>query len=466
MLLILYTLALVILLLGASIFVHELGHFLVARLCGMVVDTFSIGFGHAIWKKKVGGVTYKIGWIPFGGYVALPQMDPTLDAKGETETQERALPHVAPWKRIVVSLAGATGNILFAIPLAWLVFLGGRPAAPHETNSLIGYVETNGTAYATGARIGDQILAVNGTPVNNWNDISAICATSNVADLHLRSLASLEKSVQIVLTNGVLGMKQISDLMPQQYCTVAKTMPGSAAAAAQIRRGDRVLECDGQRIFSRPQLTDIVSAREGQSVSIKLQRGGEVVAMQITPHYNAKEKRALIGIIYTDWRFDVDLTKKTHPRPAAQLREHATMIFRVLQALVTPGSAGKTAELIGGPLEIIVEYWLMIQSSFMLALWFTCFLNVNLAVVNLLPIPVFDGGHIVFALWEAVTRRPIHRKVANGLMNFFVILILCLAAFLTYRDVMRNFFPGDRAAPVAPTNHVPAATNAAPQPAK
>jgi regulator of sigma E protease len=466
MLLILYTLALVILLLGASIFVHELGHFLVARLCGMVVDTFSIGFGHAIWKKKVGDVTYKIGWIPFGGYVALPQMDPTLDAKAETETQERALPHVAPWKRIVVSLAGATGNILFAIPLAWLVFLGGRPAAPHETNSLIGYVETNGTAYAGGARIGDQILAVNGTPVNNWNDISAICATSNVADLHLRSLTGLEKSVQIVLTNGMLGMKQISDLMPQQYCTVAKTMPGSAAAAAQIHRGDRVLECDGQRIFSRPQLTDIVSAREGQSVSIKLQRGGEVVAMQITPHYNAKEKRALIGIIYTDWRFDVDLTKKTHPRPAAQLREHATMIFRVLQALVTPGSAGKTAELIGGPLEIIVEYWLMIQSSFMLALWFTCFLNVNLAVVNLLPIPVFDGGHIVFALWEAVTRRPIHRKVANGLMNFFVILILCLAAFLTYRDVMRNFFPGDRAAPVAPTNHVTAATNAAPQPAK
>ena len=261
MLLILYTLALVILLLGASIFVHELGHFLVARLCGMVVDTFSIGFGHAIWKKKVGGVTYKIGWIPFGGYVALPQMDPTLDAKAETETQERALPHVAPWKRIVVSLAGATGNILFAIPLAWLVFLGGRPAAPHETNSLIGYVETNGTAYATGARIGDQILAVNGTPVNNWNDISAICATSNVADLHLRSLASLEKSVQIVLTNGVLGMKQISDLMPQQYCTVAKTMPGSAAEAAHIRRGDRIQRI---RLDARLQLCPFLRVVHGR----------------------------------------------------------------------------------------------------------------------------------------------------------------------------------------------------------
>ena len=87
MLLILYTIALVILLLGASIFVHELGHFVVARWCGMVVDTFSIGFGHAIWKKKVGEVTYKIGWIPFGGYVALPQMDPTLDGKAEADTQ-------------------------------------------------------------------------------------------------------------------------------------------------------------------------------------------------------------------------------------------------------------------------------------------------------------------------------------------------------------------------------------------
>ncbi len=464
MLLILYTIALVILLLGASIFVHELGHFVVARWCGMVVDTFSIGFGHAIWKRKVGDVTYKIGWIPFGGYVALPQMDPTLDGKAETETRERALPPVAPWKRIVVALAGATGNILFAIPLAWLVFLAGRPAAPHETNSLIGYVETNGVAYASGARIGDQVLAVNGTMVNNWTEISALCATSTVADLRLRSQTGAEKNVQLVLTNGLLGMKQMADLLPQQYCTVAKTMPGSAAAAVQIQRGDRVIECDGVRIFSRPQLTDIVTAREGRSVSIKLQRGADVVTLQITPQYNEKEKRALIGIIYTDWRFDVDLSKKTHPQPAAQLREHATMIFRVLHALVTPGSAGKTAELIGGPLEIIIEYWLMIQSSFMLALWFTCFLNVNLAVINLLPIPVFDGGHIVFALWEVVTRRAVHRKVANGLMNFFVILILCLAAFLTYRDVMRNFFPKSQSA--AATNAVPAATNAAPQPAK
>ena len=468
MLLILYTIALVILLLGASIFVHELGHFLVARLCGMVVDTFSIGFGHAIWKKQVGDVTYKIGWIPFGGYVALPQMDPTLDGKAEAETRERALPPVAAWKRIVVALAGATGNVLFAIPLACIVFLAGRPAAPHETNTLIGYVTvTNGTAYATGARIGDQILSVNGTAVSNWNDIVALCTTGNFATLRLRSQDGIEKTAQSTLTNGLFGLKQIEDLLPQQFCTVAKTMPGSAAEAAHIRRGDRILECEGQRLFGRPQLSDIISSREGQPVTIKLQRGAEQLTLSLTPKYNKEEKRALIGIVYTDYRFDADFTKKIHPRPGAQLSEHATMIFRVLHSLVTPGQAGKTSENIGGPLEIIIEYWLMIQSSFMLALWFTCFLNINLAIINLLPIPVFDGGHIVFALWEVVTRRPVHRKVANGLMNFFVILILCLAAFLTYRDVMRNFFPNSHTAVEAPANNAAATTtNASPQPAK
>ena len=465
MLLIIYTIALVILLLGASIFVHELGHFMVARWCGMIIDTFSIGFGQAIWKKKVGDVTYKIGWIPFGGYVALPQMDPTLDAKAEKETQERALPPVSPWKRIAVAVAGATGNVIFGAILALIVFLVGRPAAPHETDSVIGYVEkTNGTAYATGTRCGDKIISVNGVAVANWNEIAAVCATSTVANLQLSSPEGVAKSAQSTLTNGLFGKMQMIDLVPQQYCTVAKTMPGSAAEGAKLRRGDRVIECEGQRLYGRPQLTDIVSAHAGQPVTIKYVRDGQTLSATLTPKFNKEEHRALIGIHYTDYRFDVDLQKKIYPRPGAQLSEHASMIFLVLHSLVTPGSAGKTAELIGGPLEIIVEYWLMIQSSFMLALWFTCFLNINLAIINLLPIPVFDGGHVVFALWEVVTRRPVHRKVANALMNFFVILILCLAAFLTYRDIVRNWFPnfhpGKTAAPA------PAITNAAPQPAK
>ena len=465
MLLIIYTIALVILLLGASIFVHELGHFMVARWCGMIIDTFSIGFGQAIWKKKVGDVTYKIGWIPFGGYVALPQMDPTLDAKAEKEAQERSLPPVSPWKRIAVAVAGATGNVIFGAILALIVFLVGRPAAPHETDSVIGFVEkTNGTAYATSARCGDKIISVNGVAVANWNEIAAVCATSTVASLQLRSPEGVAKTAQSTLTNGLFGKMQMIDLVPQQYCTVAKTMPGSAAEGAKLRRGDRVIECEGQRLYGRPQLTDIVSAHEGQPVSIKYVRDGQTLSATLTPKFNKEEHRALIGIHYTDYRFDVDLQKKIYPRPGAQLSEHASMIFLVLHALVTPGSAGKTAELIGGPLEIIIEYWLMIQSSFMLALWFTCFLNINLAIINLLPIPVFDGGHVVFALWEVVTRRPVHRKVANGLMNFFVILILCLAAFLTYRDVMRNFFPNLRANKTAAP--APATTNAAPQPAK
>ena len=159
---------LVLMLLGICIFVHELGHFLAARWCGMVIDTFSIGMGPAIWKRKRNGITYRIGWIPFGGYVALPQLDPTGMAliQGEPEAgasdkpsvtsdqakkeKSRELPRIAPWKKIVVSLAGGVGNLILAVIIAWLVFWLGKPATIAETSSMVGYVEEGSAAWNQG----------------------------------------------------------------------------------------------------------------------------------------------------------------------------------------------------------------------------------------------------------------------------------------------------------------------------
>ena len=114
----LYTIVVILLLFGATIFVHELGHFLVARRCGMRVEVFSIGFGPAIWKTKRNGIVYKIGIIPFGGYVALPQMDPSGVKPRDDGEEKRDLPRIAPWKKILVALAGVTGNMIFAVFLA------------------------------------------------------------------------------------------------------------------------------------------------------------------------------------------------------------------------------------------------------------------------------------------------------------------------------------------------------------
>ena len=185
--------ALVLLILfGLTIFVHESGHFLVARWCGLVVDVFSIGFGPAIWKKKVGATEYKIGAIPCGGYVALPQLDPagmsSVQGKADGEDGEpRQLPPVSAWKKILVAVSGAAGNIIMALVLASIVHAG---SSPLEQGAFVGSVETNSVAYARGMRMGDQIVAVNGQEIVSWYEYNVECVlgagSSNVVLLTRR----------------------------------------------------------------------------------------------------------------------------------------------------------------------------------------------------------------------------------------------------------------------------------------
>jgi regulator of sigma E protease len=466
MLLTLLYVILVILLLGATIFVHELGHFLVARWCGMVIDTFSIGFGPAIWKRKISAVTYKIGWIPFGGYVALPQMDPTHSAKDEKDQQERVLPHVSPWKRILVAIAGGAGNILFAFLLAWIIYIVGKPSSPEERNCVIGYIDTNCAAYAAGLRLGDEIVAINKEPVKNWYELFLNAVLTQQAHLRVKTPEGF-KEFEVPVEKGDVGVPHIAGLGVQNNCDVTAVDPGSVAAKAGMIADDRILELDGVTLLSREHLSTLVQANLGRELACVVLRKGARVSLRVTPVYDPEFKRPRIGIRFPTSMFDLDYEKVSHPKPLAQVRDHASYVFRVLKALTTPKEMSGAAQGLGGPVEVIRSFWWAVKRGLIIAIWFTAFFNVNLAIINLLPIPILDGGHVIFALWEVVTRRPVHRKVANALMNFFVALLLLAAVLLTYRDITRIFFNGRRAAAestnnlAAPTNALPAtATNA------
>ena len=183
------------LLFSLSIFVHELGHFLAARAVGMVADVFSIGMGPALWKRKFGETVWKIGAIPFGGYVALPQMDPNAFLEGregqgtDDSAPPRKLPRIPPWKKIVVSLAGAFGNLVFAFLLAAAVWIVGKPSSLQERNAIVGYVEADGPAARAGIAVGDEVLAIDSQPVANWLELleRAALAPSDTVLLLLRT---------------------------------------------------------------------------------------------------------------------------------------------------------------------------------------------------------------------------------------------------------------------------------------
>lgn len=434
-----------------SIFVHELGHFLAARSFGMIADVFSIGMGKALWKRKMFGTTVQLGWLPLGGYVALPQMDPNsfLEAKeeegedGKPSEPPRKLPRVAPWKKIIVSLAGAAGNLVFAFFLASLVWVVGKPASLQEQNSVVGYLATNSPALSMGLAIGDEIVALNGDPVQNWQDIlnqTALSDPSQPMELRVRSPGGVEKELSLQTEKTTMGIWMLPGIAGMDPCYVASVYPHSGAEVAGLCAGDQLLAYDGQKLYSRAHLSQLVEASAGQPGLLEFRRQGENQTTEVVSRYDEGYDRYLIGITFNTLT-DLDFDTRMHPTPWAQVKSHSTAIFSFLRALTRPSTSGAAAGAVGGPVLILMMLWLMLKSSFILAVWFTGFLNVNLAIINLLPLPVLDGGHVVMNLWEWATGRPPSPRLVNALANVFAVLFIAVFLLLTFRDSVRMIVP-------------------------
>jgi len=448
-----YVIPILLLLLGVTIFIHELGHYLLARWLGFVVEVFSVGFGPAIWKKKYNGIVYKIGWIPIGGYVAIPQLDPTgmalIQGSGEGEAGEEKkdaagapvlkYPPMAPWKKIVVAFAGGVGNMVLAVIIAWAVYLIGMPAGPSERSAMVGHVDRDSKAYAQGLRTGDDILEVNGTAVKNWRSFAMEAALHPQVVMRVRSADSTEKTITIPTERGMLGEQTVVGVRGLGLCSILQVQPGMSAEKAGLKAGDVIVGFGDGAVYSMEHFVELINQHSNESSPIKVMRivNGKraLVSTKVTPMYDEETSKVRIGIMWNLAAVEADTIVK--PLPSEQLKEHATAIFRFLKAIMTPKQAKAAATNVGGPVAIMISYWYIVKASIMLAIWFTGLLNVNLAILNLLPIPVLDGGHIMFSLWEWVARKPASPKLVNALVNVFVVLIMGFLVFITFRDMDR-----------------------------
>ncbi|MFA6174504.1 MAG: RIP metalloprotease RseP [Kiritimatiellales bacterium] len=432
-----YTVLAALFLFGITVFVHEFGHFIVARRCGLVVKTFSIGFGHAVFKWEKDGILYKIGWIPFGGYVALPQLDPEGMERIQGEGSSEQYPEISPWKKIAVAVSGPLGNIVLAVLLALAIWLIPGNDAGTQIRPVIGSIETNSAAYAAGLRQGDEITAVNGTAVKNWYDftVEALLKNSDTVALDVHS-AGVEKQLRIPVVKIESGERIMEGVKPAIPCLFGAVTAGSPADRAGVKSGDVALALNGVSVLGWEHFTEMMqAAKPDVPAELTVERKGETLALSITPEYNAEYKRIMVGVQLGG----SGLPWMLYRNPVDQLKYDALAIVRVLKALVTPAEAKQAAGGLGGPIAIFTMLTMSIKMGLVNTLGLIRFLNINLAVLNLLPIPVLDGGHIVFALWHGITRRKPNLKVQMVLTNMFAVLLIGAMLVLSFNDIDRKF---------------------------
>ena len=527
---ILYVVAVVFLLFGAAIFVHEFGHFWVALKRGLKVEEFAIGFGPIIWSKTHEGILYSIRAIPAGGFVKLPQMltSEAIEGKpeGQTEGDEDSenedseppepaeeLPPVSPLSKILVAFAGPLMNVIFAILIAVFIWLVGIPKPINEP--VVGYVGEKSKEYKIGARPGDRITNVNGEPIETWQDVVYAVLDSEgetvavqvqrgeeqrqfdlpagtwsggirrirLDNQDLLEVMSFEtpsllgdvgfKPGDVVLSvNGQKAYSQyqlldllmadagqmktvrvargdqevelpfetpdVAEVAVEQVVTEDEDGLSTPASKADVQAGDVIKSAAGVRVTSTRQLVDIIQAQDNKEFELDLLRGGKGIQVSIIPKDNrlGVALKQDIGLVFKPEpiRYSKELA---HPSPAAQIGDVLDKIAITFKALGRGKESGVGAKDLSGPVGIFGMLAIQVNHDLRLALSFLVLLNINLAILNLLPVPVLDGGHILLSIIEWIRKEPVSVKIQEWATTAFAALLLCFFVYVTFADVKR-----------------------------
>tara|TARA_R110002096_G_scaffold310126_4_gene504701 strand:- start:725 stop:2194 length:1470 start_codon:yes stop_codon:yes gene_type:complete len=450
---------LVIMMFNIMIVVHEWGHFLAGRWRGLYIDRFQIWFGKPIWKKTINGVQYGLGSIPAGGFVSLPQMAPMegIEGKVDGEEEQKELPPITPLDKIIVAFAGPLFSFLLAVVFACIVWAVGKPSSDVVSTTTIGYVVKESPAEEAGLKIGDQITFVDGKKVKRFQGMdSSIMWTiisSENQDIEVDFIRPGEGEQSVIVKRASEANHEEVDgpwfkkawaylsrrpalrtigIGPHRSAVVAKMLPNSPAAASDLRPGDIIMKVD-ETIVSQP--VDLIGVEWalGKEVTVEYKRGEDVATTTMIPRVPEMNGTGpKLGIMWDS----EGVRTLDHISPVTQVVESFQAIIFTLQAVFSPKSDVSAGHL-SGPFGIMGLYYDLFQheDGWRKALWFSVLLNVNLGILNLMPFPVLDGGHIVMAVIEWIRKRPIPFKVLEVVQTAFVLFLLGFMAFVTLKDV-------------------------------
>ncbi len=446
--------ALILMVFNLMILVHEWGHFLAARWCGLKVEKFQIWFGKPIWKKNYNGVQYGLGWIPAGGFVALPQMAPMDAIEGKGDEPREMLPPITPRDKIIVAFAGPLFSFLLACLFAVVVYYVGKPEGGSQVTTQIGYVLKDSAADRDGLKVGDTILAVDDKPVTRFNGLvdsvtwGVIASTGENIDFKiLRDGKEMVVPVKAEKPEdpdprwwkSLFTRPQLREagIMGAETPMVASVQPYSPAEEAGLKQNDLIKTVDGRPILSRPGFAEYVQQNVGKKLILGIERNKQPMTLEVSPRLpdvderDEKERAPMVGIV---WDRQGE-RKLDYPTPKEQIVDALKVMKNTITAITTKGSDVGVSHLSGFVGIVRVYYTLFeLPEGWRLILWFSVVLNVNLAIMNMLPFPVLDGGHIVMATLEWIRRRPINVRLLEVVQSACVLLLLGLMVFITFKD--------------------------------
>ena len=435
---------------GILILIHELGHFFVARWTGVGVERFSIGFGPVLLRWRGKETEYCLSAIPMGGYVKMLGEENPLEGGTELPYDPQKAFALKPlWARFLIVFAGPGMNfVLAAVIVAIVLATAGRPVWP----TITGRVGDNSAAASAGLKSGDVVTAIDDRPVTYWEDIDRAVAGSDGKPLRLTvkrgdATQTITGTPQQTTTQDPIlrEAKTGWDIGagPQSAPQISSVGAGSPAEAAGLQPGDVVVSIAGKRVFSADDLVQTIRARPKQALAIEIERSGKRMTLSVTP--NAETEKTATGETVQVGRIQAGIGSKAVTfvayNPASALwhgiawtKDMTVLTVKGFWKLVV-GAIDRSN--IGGPIQIASMAGQQAKEGFAPLAMFTAIISVNLAVLNLLPVPMLDGGHLFFFIIEAVLGRPLSLRKREAAQQLGFVLLMLLMGYALYNDLVR-----------------------------
>ncbi|HIF9450297.1 TPA: sigma E protease regulator RseP [Photobacterium damselae] len=446
----LWNLGAFLLALGILIAVHEFGHFWVARRCGVYVERFSIGFGKAIWQRKgKDGTEYTLAMIPLGGYVKM--LDERVEAVPEHQ-RHMAFNNKKLWQRSAIVAAGPFANFVFAVFAYWVVYLIGVPAV----KPVIGEVAPQSIAAQGGIVPGMELKSISGIETPDWESVN-MAMISHIGDKQMAvTLTEPHSNIDVKRTlnltdwsydperENVLTTLGLTPYTPAITLVISQLVDNGAAINAGFQLNDKIIAVDGEPIKQWQTFADLVKANPGKTLNVEVLRDNAPLTLALTPAVKDLKDGSKVGYVgiapkVDAWPEDYRINLQFGPiESVAKATEKTWQLVTLTFDMVTKLVMGDVAiKNLSGPISIAKGAGMTADFGLVYFLGFLALISVNLGIVNLLPLPVLDGGHLMFFAIEAVTRRPVSEKIQDIGYRVGSAILVALMAIALFNDFTR-----------------------------